>query len=1095
MNRLMKWPLLCGLLALSLAREAQCSDPLYQNDSIVSYPGTVSTPPDIAATNFVNNSIFTINYTTLNSVTGLFRTSDTANYTNTGAMSCNTGFGFENSSSVSGNVSPSANFYNQGSVNCGSGTAFTDIGGLLFFSVGQCLVNATNIVNPGVITASLDGLIQLDGKNVDLSRGSVNIGADPTGSSVFASGAGTFGLNTNLWFPSFDLTPTTAASAQFQLIPFFPQIMQITNSSAYFDVNNSDPSNTIYRVVFIQDTSAPNVSYNVYFGNAGILGNGGATIEWAGTFMDPASGSTVNSYLYLNNDYLESTATNIFFNNGVPDNLTFSSSDTPIPLGAPTAAGFLNIFPFGSVTNRYSYADAQLTASSVGTNTIPNGAITNLPGQIKINATDELNLANANIFGMNYMSLQSPHQFDGSSGAVIRAPYADINVGVTNGFLTVSNLMASSLSSWSGNVQCWSTRWLVGNNGITNDYRVMIVRSQVNPLNPTAIQDLTLHGTNSIVISDTFNVLRNFTADAQNLTLTTNETGQGANSFDGELNLGAPNTAWASSLPNLRNLTNNGAIRLQNFAQFLGTSNGMAITPALTATGMLSEVTGRTNVRTGNKIIIGTNKYVFVSKLTNSIANQVKIAAKFDGTMSNLIAAINRSAGAGTNYSTNTVAHPSVTAGVFSTNAHSFIVSAKIAGTAGNSIQTLASVSTTNITWNGYTTLHSGADAATNVTGVPVPYNNLVNSGLIIDQGSAISANYFQSSGTVSNGVGSFTLQSMNTILTNGALLAGGDISITTSSLLTSNLLIVAGKSLVLKTTNLITDTGVASGNYWTVGGAAGIGFSLPVKPLTGDLLGTTITNIAPTNKVVVNTWSAKDFGVSTAGYTNNQALGRLILSSYGTPPQNGQYYFTGTGTSNALYVDYLELQGQVTNFNNGSIPSVQINTNLVIYYAQAVANGVSVANKLNGLNNGHLRWVSNYVGNFSYTSIVYPDGTTNYFNAALAASDKLDSDGDGIKNNIDPTPFFVASQLNFSLTAVSNNPPVKVKLKWNSIPSSTSYIQFSSNLPPVWKTILTNVAPATVPPVGGWPITNSVQYSPTGAVTGFYRVWVSPAQ
>ena len=93
--------------------------------------------------------------------------------------------------------------------------------------------------------------------------------------------------------------------------------------------------------------------------------------------------------------------------------------------------------------------------------------------------------------------------------------------------------------------------------------------------------------------------------------------------------------------------------------------------------------------------------------------NQVKIATTFDGSMSNLIAAINHPAGLGTSYSTNMTANTLVMAGLLI--GHSFTVTAKIAGSSGNSIATISS--TTNLTWNGLssTCLSGGVDVATNI--------------------------------------------------------------------------------------------------------------------------------------------------------------------------------------------------------------------------------------------------------------------------------------------------------------------------------------------------------------------------------------------
>jgi hypothetical protein len=107
----------------------------------------------------------------------------------------------------------------------------------------------------------------------------------------------------------------------------------------------------------------------------------------------------------------------------------------------------------------------------------------------------------------------------------------------------------------------------------------------------------------------------------------------------------------------------------------------------------------------------------------------------------------------------------------------------------------------------------------------------------------------------------------------------------------------------------------------------------------------------------------------------------------------------------------------------------------------------ISVAEKLNHKNNDHLRWLWMYAGHFSSTNIVYPDGTTNGpFNAALASSKDIDSDGDGLVNGSDPTPFYVPSEVNFKQT-LTNQPPLSIRLQWTTIPLATNYIYYRTNL------------------------------------------------
>ena len=69
-----------------------------------------------------------------------------------------------------------------------------------------------------------------------------------------------------------------------------------------------------------------------------------------------------------------------------------------------------------------------------------------------------------------------------------------------------------------------------------------------------------LYSTNSVTISDTLTILRNFYVNCTNLVLTTNTFASGAESQDGELNENTTNS-WQKCAPFLRNLTNGGAIR------------------------------------------------------------------------------------------------------------------------------------------------------------------------------------------------------------------------------------------------------------------------------------------------------------------------------------------------------------------------------------------------------------------------------------------------------------------------------------------------------------------------------------------------------
>jgi hypothetical protein len=393
----------------------------------------------------------------------------------------------------------------------------------------------------------------------------------------------------------------------------------------------------------------------------------------------------------------------------------------------------------------------------------------------------------------------------------------------------------------------------------------------------------------------------------------------------------------------------------------------------------------------------------------------------------------------------------------------------------------------------------------------PANYVALVSQGLISDEGSQVWANDFEGSGAFLNGAGPFTLHSLNTMLTNETITAGADVSITATNLSMSSLSLEADRSLTLTATNLLTDTGVTNGSVWTVGlSSIGNGISVPILPAGGggygsSLLGTTINLFAPTNHTVVNVWPGTNCGLSTIGYSNNLAVGQLILDSLAT---SSKFRFNGVGTSNAIYVDRLELLGNSDyNSRNGTtnIPSLLFN-NLVIYYADAVSDGQDVSVKLNGFNTNHLVWMPAYVGYFSSTNLVF-GGTTNTVNAGLAQNGQIDSNGDGIQNASDPFPFYLASQMNLTVTA-TNHPPKGV-ISWNTCAFATNDVFYSTNLL-TWQ-LLTNIAgypsnllarqgltnfisifPPPSPGVPGW-VTNVTVFDANTNTTRFYRVSVQP--
>lgn len=968
--------------------------------------------PTFDCTNFVilGSGQFIVNYANFSVNTEYYEPKNTINFTNSGQMMANSGLRFDTLTTnlLTPHV-PAANFYNSGFIGANS-TNDTGANLLLYSTYGQVQVNASNVVNSGTLDVGTYGNIVVNGQHLNLDDGTMTVESSVATTSGLNyslanfQGFGAFGLDTNAdWNPYFALGANAAYTS-------FPYFFQITNSQAYFDsprVNPSNASNVIYRVVFVQNAN-PNLPYKVFYDNPSTsFGNGSGYVEWDGSYVDPGTGNTVSSYLYLNVDYVLAVSTNEYINTltGLPGAFTLVQSSQPIPLGNPVSAGYLNIFPNQYQTNRYTYMSGSLGAITEPTNATPinpNGSLTNLYSRIQITSSGDLSMAGATISGPNYVSVTCTNQFNGSAGATISAPYADLNLGVTNGFLTVSNLLMANIPQWNGQIQAWATRFFVPNaSGGSNDFRVLVVYDNFQPVTPPWVRGMYLHATNSLVISDVLNVYGSYFADAQNLTLTTNLYGYGASSPDGEINFDSGTAFTTAQMPNLVWFTNNGAMRCLNSVTF------------------------------------GNNYSNFSWLATNSVTN--------------------------------------------------------ITRTATNIVNTV----TTN-------RLPSGWMAA------------VINNSYMTNTATIANTLNFTNAGGLYTG--SLYLQAMQASLLNGVTFAGGDVNVTASNLLVSGESVTAGHAIYLTASSMLSDgeqnlvaNGLTNGNIWVVGtnslgGVADSGINAPLNPFNGDLLGTTITNYAPAGKKIYNVWAGADYGPSLAGFTNNLAVGHLVLDA----ASGGNYVFNGTNTSggrSAMYVDCLELRDSATSRQTVNqtltynLANLAFATNFTLYYAQALYENtntgalLSLAEKLNGVNGGHLVWVPQYAGYFSYTNLVYPNGTTNAVNAALAQSGTIDSSGylvNGIQqygNSSYANPIFVSSEVNLNVV-LTNRARL---LTWNIPATATNYtVQYLTNLNVgSWMTLTNYVWSTNSIPLS---FTNAA-YLDTNRIVNqrFYRVVVQP--
>src|SRR6266516_4863116 len=131
-----------GLLnLLLLAQIGRATDAFYINN------GSVTFPPQIDATNFINNGTFDFS---ANPTVYPFDTSNTENFTNNGTMFGSVGFRFDTAPASSGTRSMAASFRNRlaGTITAADGIVFADpLAGALELTPSYLLVSATNLHN------------------------------------------------------------------------------------------------------------------------------------------------------------------------------------------------------------------------------------------------------------------------------------------------------------------------------------------------------------------------------------------------------------------------------------------------------------------------------------------------------------------------------------------------------------------------------------------------------------------------------------------------------------------------------------------------------------------------------------------------------------------------------------------------------------------------------------------------------------------------------------------------------------------------------------------------------------------------------------
>lgn len=216
------------------------------------------------------------------------------------------------------------------------------------------------------------------------------------------------------------------------------------------------------------------------------------------------------------------------------------------------------------------------------------------------------------------------------------------------------------------------------------------------------------------------------------------------------------------------------------------------------------------------------------------------------------------------------------------------------------------------------------------------PFDRVANSGTLVGSGVGIKTQELEHTGIIVGTDGLVRLEAHDLKIEGGSVAALLDLQVRANDFKLQNASLESGArsvdpssgriqfvpgTLQLWVTNRLTDGGMESDNFVTVHD----GFRLMVKPMEGDLLGTTVRSLVNFFGEALHLWAGEDRGPTAEGYVNNVALGRLVLD--GDP--FGLFTFGGTGAANALYVNFLE-------FENAAVDvaaALNINPGFKIYF------------------------------------------------------------------------------------------------------------------------------------------------------------------
>jgi hypothetical protein len=981
---------------LGACRPASAADDSYINDSVV------NNPPQIDALRFIN--LGTINIST----TDPFETSDTLFYTNSGTMAGAVGWRFDNAPPDNGLRQMADTFVNSavGTIQAADSTSIAIIGIPVVSPItpSYLWIHATNIVNQGLLRVGANGWLQLAGTNVNVSRSGL-------------------------------------------------EVVDIAQSGAVGSINNPPGTNFLGAAgisdVWWGQTNLNFSSANIWDGQSAsapphpvqeVGGFGTVVFGLPGPFADSYSNSfgvvmSVTNIVGIPNP--GPVLTNISKTNILIQNIYFPTNiykqGVFIGISDPTTlSAAVTYFPSTSITNPFKTVSAQITFLSTNVITAAlepttlyfydmlasetnrglfqniNSPLTFRPANYLLSRRDERRMFASGISGSGVPDAGFLYDKATFSNNVVAGEYAAYNAFVDDIVAEPPPVTGGTVTNLPGRVQIIAD---------SLDMRSTRIRGA----GFVSANARHLVGSSGAAV-DCENLIYNLASTNGNLAIA-NLAKDSVARLKG--NIVAWSGLWSNSMSfvymnnySISNILDTNGVVIGIEADQAPITNGAAVNlHAFLIDGdelqtQIPVITWDMNARSTN-VVIDDNMTVVESFLLDGLSFTLNGNITFS--QATLQTAI------GTQFS-------SSLSDWIHTNA-----------------PTLA-----YFTNHGTLTLpgagHFGDDR-------PQPYTDFVNTGTINATAINISSTYLQNNGSLAAG-GPLNMVVGTGTLENGQSTAGGDAKITCTDLKLNKYQMSVSGFLQVNAINSLLDAGASSGNQITVQS----GLTVLTKPSMGDLIGTALVLQPPNFIEADHTWPAEDRGATSGGYVNNLALGKLILSPQSVDAVRAPLFvFKGAGGTNAIYADLLDLSKMGANWTLIQQQMLQIDPNIVIYYAAAklgftpppnpVGIPVEPEEFLDGQFGGHLRWVSSFAGPNSSVDVII-NGVTVAVNKALRFSKIIDSNGNGIPNFYDPNPFNTPPTV---LTAVVNpgpNPASRsVAVSWNAIPNTVYHVEFCTSV------------------------------------------------